>query len=259
MLGPEFGPCCGPDSNPGCETCDCTIAVCTLDSFCCDVVWDAECADLAQQTCAVCMLSIISANPPTSAENPYSPGQPFRDVLDTGGTIELTAGIGGDGTAEQGPVAYSPINVTFSGVPSPAPTAENVTIACTGEPCPTVTGVSGSGAGPYALTLSGPIPPGQCTTLTFASTAPGTKLQYQSLPGDVSLSGMTNTQDLLALIQALNNGAANLAENLARYNVNRSAGVPNPVNTQDLLRLVQLLNGTSTTQIFNGVGIAACP
>jgi hypothetical protein len=69
---------------------------------------------------------------------------------------------------------------------------------------------------------------------------------------------VTNTQDLLALVQALNNAAANEPANAARYNVNRSTGA-DPVNTQDLLRLIQLLNGTLTTQPFNGATVAACP
>ncbi|HEY3243362.1 MAG TPA: hypothetical protein VGM03_08425 [Phycisphaerae bacterium] len=203
----------------------------------------------------IAAVNIASANPPTAAANPYAPGQPFRDVLDTGTSSALTAGIGGAGTAPQGAISYAPINVTFSAAPSPAPAVANVTIACTGGSCPTVTAVSGSGAGPYSISLSGAIPPRQCTTLTFAGTAPGQKLQYQSLPGDVNLDGTSNTVDLLALVTALNNGTANLAGNLARYNVDRMGGV----NTQDLLRLVQLLNGTNATQSFNGATIAACP
>jgi len=207
-------------------------------------------------------VTIVSANPPL--DNPYVAGQqPFRDVLDTGSGAALTAGIGGPGTAAQGTVNYVPISVTFSGTPVPAPSLANITVACTGGPCPSVTTLGGSGAGPYSIGLSGPIPPGQCTTLTFAGTqSPGGglpgSLSYQSQPGNVDMNGTTNTQDLLALIQALNNGAANQPANLARYNVNRSAGA-NPVNTQDVLRVIQLLNGTLTTQAFNGATVAACP
>jgi len=102
------------------------------------------------------------------------------------------------------------------------------------------------------------IPPAHCTTLTFSGNATGEKLQYQSQPGNVSLDSLTNTQDLLALVQALNNGAANQPGNLARYNVNRNSAA-NPVNTQDLLRLIQLLNGVNTTESFNGDTVAACP
>ncbi len=205
---------------------------------------------------------IVSANPPT--DNPYVAGQqPYRDVLDTGATPALTAGIGGNGTLAQGSVTYSPISVTFSATPSPAPAVGNVTVACTGGVCPTVTSVTGSGTGPYSITLSGAIPPGQCTTITFAGTqspggGPPGSLSYQSQPGNVSMDATTNTQDMLTLVQALNNGSANLTANMARYNVNRSTGA-NPVNTQDLLRLIQLLNGVNTIQAFNGAGVAACP
>ncbi len=200
--------------------------------------------------------SIVDANPPV--DNPWVAGtQPFVDVLDTGAGAALTAGIGGAGTSPQGPTAYSPISVTFDAPPSPAPALENVTISCTGGACPTITGVAGSGAGPYSITLSGPIPPLHCTTITFAG-APNAALRYQSQPGNANMDAATNTQDLLALVQALNNGTANQPENIARYNMNRSVNV-NPVNTQDLLRLVQLLNGTNTTQAFNGAGAAACP
>ncbi len=79
-------------------------------------------------------------------------------------------------------------------------------------------------------------------------------LRYEFLPGDVNMNGTTNTQDLLALVQGLNGGMANLPENLARYDMNRS-GI---VNTQDLLRLVQLLNGINSTRPWNGFSLVPC-
>jgi hypothetical protein len=97
-----------------------------------------------------------------------------------------------------------------------------------------------------------------CTTLTFAGTNAGQKLQYQFLPGDTDLNSNVNTVDLLWLVQRLNDGTANQTANFARYNINRSTESP-PVNTTDLLRLVQLLNGVNTTQVFNGASVAACP
>ncbi|HEY3244636.1 MAG TPA: matrixin family metalloprotease [Phycisphaerae bacterium] len=201
--------------------------------------------------------TIVSANPPTT--NPYLAGQPFRDVLQTGSDTNLTQGIGGAGTPAAGGITYSPIAVTFNSTPLVPLTPAGVIVACTGGNCPTATAVTGSGAGPYQITLSGPIPPTQCTTFTFAGTAPGQKLQYQSLPGDTNLDYSANTQDLLALVQALNDGTANLPANLARYNINRSSEPSAPVNTQDLLREVQLLNGANTTQAFNGASVALCP
>jgi hypothetical protein len=205
------------------------------------------------------LANIVSANPPTPAGNPYAPGAPFRDVLDTGTGPTLTAGIGGATTAPQGAINYAQISVTFNATPEPAPTPANITLTCTGEPCPTVTGVSGSGFGPYDLTLSGVIPPLQCTTFTFAGTNAGQKLQYTSVPGDVDLDAAASTLDLLWLVQRINDGTANLPANLARYNIDRSAGAGPQVNTLDVLRLVQLLNGANTTQAFNGITVAGCP
>jgi hypothetical protein len=206
------------------------------------------------QAC-VAQVAITSANPPAAADNPYEPGQPYTDLLDTGSGATVTAGIGAAGTAPQGGIQYAPIRVTFSGAPSPAPSSGNITVACTGGTCPSVTSVTAVNATTFDIDLSGGIPPLHCTTLTFAG---GQTLQYRSHPGNLNLDMATNTQDLLALVQALNNGSANMAANFARYNVNRSTESP-PVNTQDLLRLVQLLNGTNTTQVFAGATAAACP
>ncbi len=205
-------------------------------------------------------VTIVSANPPT--DDPWTTGmQAFRDVLDTGSSVELVSGIGGTGTATQGVIAYSPISVTFSGAPLPPPSPATVIVTCTGDPldCPQVTSVSGLGGGPWLIALDKPIPPGECTNLTFAGAALGQALQYRSLAGDVTLNGITNTQDLLGLVAAINNGSANDPANLARYNLNRSVGAGAQVNTQDLLRLIQLLNGVNTTQSFNGVSVADCP
>ncbi|HEY3242736.1 MAG TPA: hypothetical protein VGM03_05220 [Phycisphaerae bacterium] len=200
-------------------------------------------------------VNIVAANPPTASANPYAPGQPFTDPLDTGTGPTLSAGIGAAGTPGQGPIQYSPLLVTFSGPPTPAPSPSNITVSCTGGSCPTVVGVTPVNATTFAIALSAAIPPLNCTTLTFVN---GGHLQYRSNPGNVNLDFATNTGDLLSLVQALNSGAANQPSNLARYNVNRSNESP-PVNTIDLLRLVQLLNGTNTTQVFNGTTAAACP
>jgi hypothetical protein len=195
---------------------------------------------------------IAGSNPPTGTSNPYQPGQPFVDILQTGVGSSLTQGIGATGTPPQGPVQYAPIRVTFGSPPSPTPSASNVTVSCTGGMCPTVTAVTAVNSATFDISLSAPIPPLRCTTISFAD---GQKLQYRSHPGNVNLDTFSNTQDLLALVQALNNGTANLPVNLARYNVDRMG----MVNTQDLLRIVQLLNGINTTQVFNGTTADACP
>jgi hypothetical protein len=189
------------------------------------------------------MVTIVSASPPNG----------LRDSLQNSTTTGAPQGIGVPGTPDEGPVTnYGMPQVTFSGTPNPAPSPSNISVSCTGGVCPTVVAVSGSGAGPYTLTLSGSIPVLHCTTFMFAGTAAGVKLQYIFATGDTNQDNFVNTQDLLAIVQALNNPPADLS----RYDIDRSGAV----NTSDLLREVQLLNGTAgATQVFNGATIAACP
>ncbi|HEY3243748.1 MAG TPA: lamin tail domain-containing protein, partial [Phycisphaerae bacterium] len=196
---------------------------------------------------------IIAANPPIAAANPYEPGQPYRDVLQNRNTTNtVDQGIGAAGTPAAGAIQYSPILVTYSAAPTPTPMLGNVTIACTRPVCPTISAVTPQAGNTFAIDLSGVIPPLGCTTITFPD---GKRVQYRSHPGNVNLDNASNTQDLLALVQAINNGSANQTGNLARYNIDRTGGV----NTQDLLREVQLLNGVNTTQSFNGATVDACP
>jgi hypothetical protein len=215
------------------------------------------------QTLTICQTGVPAeiayANPPF--DNPYLPEQqPFRDVLQTGTGSALQQGIGSCLTPSEGAVSYCTISVGFT-APTPL-CVSDVSVACsyTGTPdgptpCPTVTAVNGSGAGPYAIALSGPIPPGGCTTITFANAATGQVLRYEYLPGDVNMDAAVSTQDLLALVQAASAGVANLPPNLPRYDVDRSG----MVNTTDLLRLVQLLNSVHTTQVWNGAALVPCP
>jgi hypothetical protein len=210
----------------------------------------------------VCDPNIVSANPP--AVSPYGAGV-FRDVLQNMAIGPTPQGIGVPGTPDEGPYTFAPISVTFSGAPSPAPTPANIIVSCTDiavngqADCPSVASVTPPPAGGamWMIQLTAPPPPRECTTFTFAGTAPGQKLQYQSLPGDVNLDGAPNPLDLLWLVQRLNDGTANVPANLARYNVDRSSGA-SPVNVGDLLRIVQLLNGVNTTQVFNGATVAPC-
>jgi hypothetical protein len=219
---------------------------------------ESVCIETVIEVHAAPSVLIASANPP--AQNPYVPGvHPFRDVLQTGGGATLQQGIGSCQTPNEGGVSYCNVVLTFT-APITLTLAE-VTLTCsyTGDPpgstpCPTVSAVNGSGGGPYTISLSGVIPPGGCATLTFGNAAPDQALRYESLPGDVSMDALSNTSDLLALVQGLQSGAANQPANLARYDINRTGAV----NTTDLLRLVQLLNGVNTTRAWNGAALVPC-
>jgi hypothetical protein len=190
--------------------------------------------------------SIASSNPPNGLLDALQPNPAPC------GACTLSQGVGAAGTPVEDTLQYAPITVTFSGPLSPPPTADNVTVSCTDGACPTVTGVTAVDSTTYQISLSQAIPPLQCSTLQFAG---GQTVQWISHPANVNGDGFSNTQDLLAIVQALNNGTANLPANLHQYDVNRSGAV----NTQDLLREVQLLNGTQTLQIYNGATHAVCP
>ncbi|MHC4430036.1 MAG: hypothetical protein ACYS0D_15765, partial [Planctomycetota bacterium] len=47
---PDLGDCYTPHASPGCDDPICCSAVCGLDAWCCDVEWDALCAERANLT-----------------------------------------------------------------------------------------------------------------------------------------------------------------------------------------------------------------
>lgn len=48
-----IGDCCSANGSPSCEQESCCAAVCAQDAFCCETVWDSQCAALAESLCAV--------------------------------------------------------------------------------------------------------------------------------------------------------------------------------------------------------------
>ena len=48
---PDAGNCCVPHNNSNCNDLECCETVCALDQTCCDIVWDAICAAIANQEC----------------------------------------------------------------------------------------------------------------------------------------------------------------------------------------------------------------
>lgn len=49
--GNSHGDCCFPSSTPSCDDPECCAAVCSIDPFCCDTLWDTVCADEAAELC----------------------------------------------------------------------------------------------------------------------------------------------------------------------------------------------------------------
>jgi hypothetical protein len=48
------GDCCSANGTPACDDFFCCDFICSIDPFCCDVEWDAQCASLAATTCVIC-------------------------------------------------------------------------------------------------------------------------------------------------------------------------------------------------------------
>ena len=51
MNCPGDGDCCENNGSVGCENFDCCEVVCGTDQYCCDTMWDAACAGLADDLC----------------------------------------------------------------------------------------------------------------------------------------------------------------------------------------------------------------
>ena len=60
---PAAGSCCFPHDNANCDDKECCEAVCVIDSFCCDVVWDGACAAIAISECDVCEGGLSCGDP----------------------------------------------------------------------------------------------------------------------------------------------------------------------------------------------------
>jgi hypothetical protein len=58
---PDAGDCCEANGTPNCDDLECCEAVCALDSFCCEVEWDALCAQDANDICEVCQPDVFPA------------------------------------------------------------------------------------------------------------------------------------------------------------------------------------------------------
>ncbi len=48
---PAPGSCCAPHPNPGCDDPGCCGLVCGVQPFCCQVIWDSNCANIASELC----------------------------------------------------------------------------------------------------------------------------------------------------------------------------------------------------------------
>ncbi len=107
-------------------------------------------------------------------------------------------------------------------------------------------------AGEYTITLTRPITPGSCTTITYveASTGVAHTAKFSFLPGDVSGDGVAGPADILTLIDILNGSALGAwGAYSTDVDVSGATGAP------DVLAVIDLLNGANCFAPWNGMSI----
>jgi hypothetical protein len=124
-------------------------------------------------------------------------------------------------------------------------------VASSGMPAPAVQEIIVDGSS-VSVVLSGPIPPGECTTIRHVPSDTRVRLGY--LPGDASGTGVTSAIDILKLVDHLN-GVLPVPMQEWQCDINRS-GTCEP---QDILRLIDLLNGAGVYEPWDGVHLPLCP
>ncbi len=100
---PAGGPpsnCCVPHVGPGCDNPQCMLAVCQILPHCCNVTWDAGCANMAQQLCG-----------PLCAG-----GQPVQDMLATSDQAPTIIDFGSPAIPPIPPDFFAPGSDPFQGV-----------------------------------------------------------------------------------------------------------------------------------------------
>ena len=60
---PEAGNCCFPHNNANCNDQTCCTDVCAIDPTCCNTVWDAVCAGIANTECSLCGGGLACGDP----------------------------------------------------------------------------------------------------------------------------------------------------------------------------------------------------
>ena len=66
LVGSFCGDCLVSHGTPGCQNSECEAAVCAIDPFCCNVVWDFICANEAIDICVPDQCTATSSTPEPS-------------------------------------------------------------------------------------------------------------------------------------------------------------------------------------------------
>ncbi len=142
------------------------------------------------------------------------------------------------------PSGWQSIDFVFDQVSACAAIAtSDFAISVTGAGiAPTVSAVTMPDSQTIRVELAEPIPVREWTTITHPST--GMSVTIGFLPGDVNGDSVSNTSDIIALVDSLNGIGS--PRPLSSTDLNRS-GV---TNASDITRLIDLLNGADAFDVF---------
>ncbi|MCH8251862.1 MAG: VCBS repeat-containing protein [Planctomycetes bacterium] len=170
-------------------------------------------------------LAIISSDPPDGAIDARQPSEPDGSNEAGWDGIDLTFGSDASG------VSVDDFTIESDPDPDAAPVIDSIEI-------------DGNTA---ALAFSSIIPVKNWTIVTHVASGTSARIGY--LPGDVNNDGLSNANDVLALIDILNG----VVDPPPEYQTDTDrSGQTNP---SDVLRVIDLLNGAGVYEAFNGASL----
>jgi len=169
----------------------------------------------------------VFSNPPDGAIDARKPSDPDGDPL----------------------YGWQSVVLTMSGSASGI-VAGNFSVSSTSGTAPSVSNVSISG-NDETVNLSGRIPPGAWTTITYTPGQSGVCLGY--LPADANNDATSAPVDILDLVDHLN-GVYSPPMQIWQCDPDRSSLCA----PADILEVIDLLNGAGAYDVWNGISIGSC-
>ncbi len=221
--------CCADNlgtETVGCGEVDCCEAVCARDPFCCAIGWDEFCAGNPGGAGEFCPGLCCP-----EGEAGWATSDPMSGVVDARQPRDIEDGV-----------PLLGIRGAFVAAP---PGADD--IGCW-DACETdaegganfIRTVSDRLDGTYAITLNRRITPGAVTEITYGGATGGTGTgTFTSLPGDSNADNVSNSNDVLSLIDCCLNETCPAPYGDYSCDMNHSG----QATGEDLLRLIDLLNG----------------
>ncbi|MFQ5415077.1 MAG: hypothetical protein ACE5E6_11525 [Phycisphaerae bacterium] len=169
-------------------------------------------------------VAIVSSDPPDGAIDARQPSEPSGENVDGWDTIDLV----------------------FDGDTAGVTAADLAVSQSDGGQPPAIVNVTSNGS---TLTVAFDQPVNTLVWTTVEHIASGTSIRLGYLPADVNNDRLSNANDILALIDALNG----VGDPLAMYQTDLDRS--DMANASDILRGIDLLNGAGDYIVYNGASL----